>query len=172
MNKLLTTNIIRTLFILVIQLVLLKRIDLTFQGFNYVHLTIYSIIIALLPYKTPKTLVVLIGFTLGLFVDIFYDSLGVHAGATAFIAYARHYVLLLLSPTEGYKTDTLTPSSYGIAWFLSYLGILVFVHLLVLYSYEAFSPVYIKEILLRTIFSFLASLFVLTIGTLIFNPKA
>lgn len=153
-------------------MVLLKRIDLTFQGFNYVHLTIYSLIIALLPFKTPQPLVILIGFILGLFVDIFYDSLGVHAGATTFIAYLRYYILMLLSPTEGYKKDTLTPNSYGVAWFLSYLGLIVFLHLLVLYSLEAFSPVYIKEIVLRTIFSFLASLFVLMIGTLIFNPKA
>lgn len=171
MNKQLSRNIIRALFVLLIQVVLLKRTDLTFQGFNYVHLTIYSIILALLPYKTPPSLVIVVGFGLGLFVDLFYDSLGVHAGAAVLVGYARHYVLQFLSPIEGYKKDALTAYEYGVPWFLSYMAILIFIHLLALYSFEAFSFVYIKEILLRTIFSFLASLFIVMIGMLIFNPK-
>jgi hypothetical protein len=171
MNKIWQRNIIRSIFVLSIQLILLKRIDITFGDFNYIHFSIYPIIIALLPYKTNKTLVVLIGFCLGLFIDVFYDSLGVHAAASTFTAYFRTYLLNLLSPTEGYSKDGLTSYSYGFVWFLSYLGIMLFLHLLLLYGIEAFSFIYIKEILLRTIFSFIASLFLLTVGQLIFNPK-
>lgn len=171
MDKVWQRNIIRAVFILLIQLILLKRIDITFGDFNYIHFTIYPIIIILLPYKINKTLLVLIGFLLGLFVDLFYDSLGVHAFTTTFIAYARIYVLNLISPTEGYGKNSLTSFAYGIPWFLTYMAIILFLHLFVLYSLEAFSFVYLKEIILRTIFSFLASLFLLTVGQLIFNPK-
>ncbi|MBT8231132.1 MAG: hypothetical protein HKO66_16320 [Saprospiraceae bacterium] len=171
MNKVWQRNIIRAIIILLIQLVLLKRIDITFGEFNYIHFTIYPLIIALLPYKMNKTLLVVVGFSLGFFVDLFYDSIGVHAFTTTFIAYMRIYVLNLLSPTEGYGKTGLTSFSYGIPWFLSYIGILLFMHLFLLYSLEAFSFIYIKEILLRTIFSFMASLFLLTVGQLIFNPK-
>lgn len=171
MNELWKKNIIRTLFILAIQLLLLKRIDITFGDFNYIHFTIYPIIIALLPFKTNRTALVVIGFTLGLAVDYFYHSYGVHAAATTFIAYARIYILNLISPREGYSKDGLTSFVHGLPWFITYLGILLFIHLLLLYGLEAFSFVYIKEILLRTIFSFIASLFFLIIGNLIFNPK-
>ncbi len=171
MDKYLKRNIIRAIIILAIQLVLLKRIDITFSGFNYIHFSIYPIIIALLPYKTNKTLVVLLGFILGLFVDIFYDSLGVHAAAATFTAYFRYYILQLIAPAEGYGKDALTSYSYGFVWFVSYLAILLFLHLLLLYSIEAFSFVYFKEIILRTIFSFIGSLFLLILGQLIFNPK-
>jgi hypothetical protein len=171
MDKIWQRNIIRAFFILLVQLVLLKRIDITFGDFNYIHFTIYPLIIALLPYKTNKTLLVLIGFSIGLFVDLFYDSLGVHAFTTTFIAYMRIYVLNLVSPTEGYGKNSLTSYAYGIPWFLTYLSIILLMHLLVLYSIEAFSFVYLKEIILRTIFSFIASLFLLTIVQLIFNPK-
>lgn len=170
-NKLINRNIIRAVFVLAVQLVLLKRIDITFSSFNYIHFTIYPIIIALLPYKSNKTLVVLIGFLLGLCVDIFYDSLGVHAAAATLTAYVRYYILQLLSPSEGYNKDGLTSFSYGFIWFVSYLATLLFIHLLVLYSIEAFSFVYLKEIILRTIFSFVASLFLLLLGQMIFNPK-
>jgi len=171
MDKVWQRNIIRAIFILLIQLVLLKRIDITFGDFNYIHFTIYPLIIALLPYKTNKTLIVLIGFFLGLFVDLFYDSLGVHAFTTTLVAYMRIYILNLISPTEGYGKNSLTSYGYGIPWFLTYLSIILLLHLFVLYSIEAFSFVYLKEIILRTIFSFIASLFLLTIGQLIFNPK-
>ena len=171
MNSLIQRNIIRALFILFIQLVLLKRIDISFDNFNYIHFTIYPLIIALLPYKTLNTLVVFIGFSLGLFIDLFYDSIGIHAATCTLIAYLRPYILNLLSPTEGYKKDGLTSYVYGIPWFITYIGVLLFIHLTVLYSLEAFSFVYMKEIILRSIFSFIASLFLIVIGQLIFNPK-
>lgn len=171
MSDILSRNITRAIFVLLIQLLLLKRIDISFEDFNYIHFTIYPIIIALFPYKSSKTLVVFLGFLLGLFVDLFYDSLGVHAAACTLVAYLRPYILNIISPPEGYKKDGLTPYNYGIAWSLSYLGIFLFIHLATLYNLEAFSFVYLKEIVLRTVFSFLASLFLITIGQLIFNPK-
>jgi len=171
MNKVLQRNIIRGFFILFIQLVLLKRIDITFGDFNYIHFTIYPLILLLLPFKTSRTLVIGIAFFLGLTVDLFYDSLGVHAAACTLIAYLRIYILNVISPVEGYGKDSLTAYVYGLPWFLTYLGIFLFIHLITLYSIEAFSFVYIKEILLRTIFSFIASMFLISIGQLIFNPK-
>lgn len=171
MSKEWQRNIIRGIFLLLLQLLLLKRIDITFGDFNYIHFTIYGVIIMLLPYSLNKTALVLIGFLLGFFVDIFYDSLGVHAAATTFIAYARTYVLNLTSPTEGYNKGGLTASNYGLPWFLTYLSVMLLIHLVLLYSIEAFSFVYIKEIVFRSVFSFIASFFFIAIGILIFNPK-
>ena len=171
MSKVWQRNIIRGFFILALQLLLLKRIDITFGDFNYIHFSVYSIIIVLLPYQINRSGLVLIGFCLGIVVDIFYDSLGVHAAATTFIAYARFYILNLISPTEGYNKGGLTASNYGLPWFLSFLSIMVLLHLVTLYSIEAFSFVYINEIILRSVFSFIASWSFITIGILIFNPK-
>ena len=164
-------NIIRGLFILALQLLLLKRIDITFGDFNYIHFTVYSIIIVLLPYHMNRMGLVVVGFLLGFMVDIFYDSLGVHAAATTFIAYARFYVLNLIAPPEGYNKGGLTANNYGLPWFLTFLSIMVLMHLVTLYSIEAFSFVYLKEIILRSVFSFIASWSFITIGILIFNPK-
>ena len=171
MNKVWRRNIIRAAMILLVQLLLLKRIDITFGDFNYIHFSIYPIIFALLPYKTNNTAMVPVGFFTGLFIDLFYDSFGVHAAACTFTCYARQYILNLLSPVEGYGKDGLTISRYGLPWFLSYISAVLFLHLLILYGLEAFSLVYIKEILLRTVFSFIASLFAIMLGMLIFNPK-
>ncbi len=171
MNKLVSRNIIRIIFVLLIQLILLKRINLTFGDFNYVHLSIYPVALALLPYKMPRPLLIIAAFAVGFIVDIFYNSLGVHAGACTFVAFFRYYILNFIAPRDGYKKDALTAYEYNITWFLSYMAMFLFLHQFMLYSLEAFSPVYMKEIILRTIFSFIASLFLITIGKLIFNPK-
>ncbi len=171
MNSHIIRNIIRAVFVLFIQLVLLKRINITIGDFNYIHLTVYPIIILLIPYNSPRPLTILIAFLIGLFVDIFYDSLGVHAGACTMVAFARYYILGFVSPTNGYKNPALTAYQYGVSWLLTYSGIFLFIHLFTLYSLEAFSFVYITEIALRTIFSFVASLFLMMVGYLIFNPK-
>ena len=171
MSSLWSRNIIRTIFLLAIQLILLKRVDISFEGFNYIHFTIYPLAIALLPHKLSKTAVVVLGFILGFFVDMFYDSIGIHAASCTLVAYLRPYILNYISPTERYKKEGLTAYAYGLPWFMSYLGIFLFIHLLCFYSIEAFSFVYLKEIVLRTIFSFIASLFLIIIGSLIFNPK-
>lgn len=170
MNKIISRNILRTILVLVVQLLLLKR-NLTLGEFNYLHLTIYPIIIVLLPYDLPRIATIVIGFSLGLFVDFFYDSLGVHAGAMTLVAYLRQYILLWIIPREGYKSNGLTAYNYGIAWFLTYVCMIFIVHLFVLYSLEAFSFVYFKEIFLRTVFSFMGSVFLIMFGSLIFNPK-
>jgi hypothetical protein len=146
-------------------------VDISFEGFNYIHFTIYPLALALLPHQLSKTVVVFLGFLLGFFVDTFYDSIGIHAAACTLVAYLRPYILNYIAPAEGYKKEGLTAYSYGLPWFISYLGIFLFIHLFSVYSIEAFSFVYLKEIMLRTIFSFIASLFLIVIGSLIFNPK-
>ena len=55
MSSLWSRNIIRTIFLLAIQLILLKRVDISFEGFNYIHFTIYPLAIALLPHKLSQT---------------------------------------------------------------------------------------------------------------------
>lgn len=171
MNDIWRRNIIRIIFILSIQVLLLKRVNLTLGDFNYVHLTIYGLIIALLPFGINRSILILGAFFLGLFVDLFYNSLGVHAGATALIAFLRYYLLQALAPREGYKRESLTPYRYGIPWFISFMASMLLIHLLAIYSLEAFSYVYMKEIILRSVFSFIASLFMIMVGMLIFNPK-
>jgi len=171
MNEIWRRNLIRIIFILGIQVLLLKRVNLTLGEFNYVHLTIYGLVIALLPYGLNRSILILIAFLIGLFVDVFYDSVGVHAGGSVLIAFLRYYVLQILSPRDGYKHEGLTPYRYGIPWFLSFIAIMLLIHLTAIYSLEAFSFVYIKEIILRSVFSFLASLFIVMVGIFIFNPR-
>lgn len=161
-------NIIRFIIIALIQVLILRRVTPTGFLFPYMSLFIYPILFLLLPYKTPKILLLFIGLFLGLFLDSFYDTPGVHAAACVATAFIRPIVLEKLTPRGGYNlNNNLVPANYGQQWFLMYASILVATHLALYFSFLLFSPIYILQILLRTVASFLFSmLFIYVYGTL------
>ncbi|MCE2893335.1 MAG: Rod shape-determining protein MreD [Flammeovirgaceae bacterium] len=83
-------------------------------------------------------LLMLIAFLLGISVDIFYNSLGLHTIALVLLAYLRNYWLATITPQGGYDIGTPpTLAANGLQWFLVYTLPLVFVHHLVLFFVEA-----------------------------------
>jgi hypothetical protein len=133
---------------------------------------LYPLFILLLPIKIARSAQLLLAFLLGIAVDMFYDSPGLHAGALVFMAYVRKYILKFLEPVDGYSIEsTPTIRKYGFNWFLIYSSLLMFIHLIVFFSLEAFSFVYFFEIILKTIFSFIFSQIIIIVYVLILNPK-
>ena len=172
MQGLLINNIRRFLIIFLLQVLVLKRINIGWEDFNYIFLIIYPLVILLIPLKISRSLIIVIAFFIGLSVDIFYDTPGLHAASLVFTAFVRKYILKFLEPVEGYSTDsTPTIRKYGFNWFLIYSSILMFIHLFLFFSLEAFSFVYFIDILLKTIFSFMLSQIIIIVYVLILNPK-
>ena len=132
----------------------------------------YPIFIFLLPHKITPVLLVSIGFLLGITIDLFYDSPGVHASACVLTAFLRPLVLKIYEPRGGYKLN-LSPSrkEMGLNNFLFYISTLLVIHLLFYFSMEAFSLVYFGESLLKTIVSFIPSLVFIIIYQYIFDSK-
>ena len=172
MNNAVLTNVWRFLLLVLIQVLILKRIAPDYGLFIYMSVIIYPIFIMLLPIRTPHVLAIALGFLLGITIDFFYDSIGVHASATVFIAFVRPYILSALEPRGGYTVNqSPTKKSLGINWFMIYSGILLFLHLFFYFSVEVFTFVYIGEIILRSVFSFFISMFFVIAYQYILDPK-
>jgi len=172
MNNIVLTNIIRFVVLFLIQALILKRASIGWEGYIYFNLILYPLFIMLLPLRTPKALLVLLGFAMGLAVDIGYSTLGVHASAMVATAYIRSFVINRLEPREGYTINqSPNVSQMGFLWFAKYAGILLFIHLLIYFSVDAFSPVYWQQILQKTIQTFIFSYVILIITVVSFNPK-
>jgi hypothetical protein len=95
---------------------------------------------------------------MGMLTDIFDDTGGLHASALLLAAFARPLVLRVLSPRDGYETGTRPRVMYyGIAWFLKYTLLMVFLHHIVYFYLEVFSFGYffytLLVLILNTIFS-------------------
>ena len=82
-------NLVRFIVLVLIQVLLLNNINLG----GYINPFLYIYFILLFPLDGNKSLLIFLSFLLGLSIDIFEDSGGVHAAASAFIAYIRPFVL-------------------------------------------------------------------------------
>lgn len=148
------SNIIRFVLLAFLQVFIFRQISLGWGGAEYVFILVAPLFIALLPLKTPRPLVVIFAFLFGITVDFFYETLGVHAAAATFVGYGRQFVLAILAPKDGYKVKA-SPDGKDLSqvWWFQYLGLLVTAYALFYFSMEAFTPVYWKQILLKSIFT-------------------
>lgn len=170
MNSLVTKSVIRAVVVILLQGLVFRRIGFRVGDFNFVHLFIYPIIILLLPIRTPRIIQILIAFLVGMLVDSFYGSYGIHTSALLFTTYIRDVVIKFLEPHNGYTvSDSPTLKIMGFSWSLSYMSILMFIHLFFYFSVEAFSYTFIFEIMMNTIFSFIASILLLIVVQNIFR---
>jgi len=171
MNNVVRANLFRFIGLVLIQGLVFRNIGTTWEDFPYLHIVVFPIFILLLPLRTPVPLIILLGFIIGIVVDLFYQSYGVHASAAVFTAFARPGVIKLLEPRGGYNVNfSPTAERFGIAWFMRYSAILMFLHLFFYFSVEAFTFVYFKDIFFKTIISYLVSMTFVIIYQVLFNP--
>src|SRR5688572_1920231 len=134
MSRINIIQIISFFIYLFYQVLILKNIVL----FNTAFCFLYVAYLLFLPVDSNPLLLMLAGFILGLTVDIFYDSLGLHAFACVFVMYMRNYWLSSITPQGGYDVnDTPSIAAHGMQWFLVYTIPLVFIHHSVLFYIEA-----------------------------------
>ncbi len=156
-----------------LQVLVFKRVNFEYGLLSYAHIYVYPLWIMLLPFKIPKPVLLIAGFVMGMSVDFFYDSHGVHASALVFSAYIRDFILRIVEPDIGYDLDQpFNIRRLGILWYISYTTLFLLLHLFFYFSVEVFSFVYFYEIMLRTITSLLFSSFIVFIFVLIINPKS
>ncbi len=135
------------------------------QSIPFTHVFIYVLFILLLPIETPPFLLMLLALVLGLTVDSFSNTYGIHAAASVFVAYVRPGILRLYSPRDGYETTTrIGIRDLGFLWFLKYATSLVFIHHVLLFFLDAFSFKLIHYTLLRILISSFATIIVLILS--------
>jgi len=143
-------NILRFVLLILVQVLIIQNINLT----SYVILLPYVLLIILWPFETNKLLVLFLSFILGVSIDYFYDSSGLHASACTIMGFSRYYVLKYVAPRDGYDVGVKpTVEDMGLAWFLSYAGTLIVIHHFCLFFLEAFSFSEFFRTLLRIILS-------------------
>lgn len=161
-------NIIRFLLLVAVQVLIIKNIELG----RFINPFIYVLFIIVLPFETPKWVLLFCGFVMGITIDMFYDTLGMHAAACVFMAYVRPGILKLFSPRDGYEFGTQPTVQYlGVPWFLSYSGILVFLHHIVLFYLEIFRFSEFFSTFFRVIISTIFTVLLVVISQYLFNRK-
>ena len=165
MNKT-ALQIIRFVVLVLLQVLVINHIRLG----GYVHPYIYLIFIMLLPINIQNWQLLLIGFGLGLSVDLFTGTPGLHAGATTLMAFCRPRIIKLISGTLKFE-NIYEPNLNQLdgMWFLRYVFCMVFVHHFALFLMESFSFHLFGQILLRILLSVPVSMFLIMMILYIFK---
>lgn len=125
-------------FILLILVQVLVLNNVQFSGF--INPFIYIIFILWLPIETPNSLLMFLSFLMGLSIDVFSETLGLHTSAAVFLAFCRPSVLKAIAPRDGYELNQ-KPSmnQLGTSWFVIYALLCTFLHHFFLFFVEVFS---------------------------------
>lgn len=166
MNSAVIFNTIR--FVLLISAQVLVFNNINFLG--YINPFPYVLFILLYPVNGNKSGLLLASFLLGITMDMFCNSGGVHAAASIMLAYMRPtFFKFAFGVSYEYQTikinDRLTPERF------SFITISVITHHFILFLLEIFRLQLILDLILRTIFSTIFTIIICIILIYLFKPS-
>ena len=155
-----------------VQVMLLKQMGQAVSS-TYFNVLLYPLFILFLPLQMAAPYLVLLGFAIGMCVDIFYASPGVHASAGAFSGFARTIIVGAFAPKGGYSPKEPVFSPTHVSWqtFLQGAAVFFFLHLFWYFSVDAFTFVYFGSIFLKTLASWGLTMIFVVLYAAMFNPK-
>ncbi len=166
MNSTVLVNIARFILLLAAQVVIFNN----FKLFGFINPYPYILFIMLFPVNGNRNVLLLSSFFLGIIMDMFDNSGGVHAASCLVLAYLRPVIFKFsFGLSYEYQTvrldDVLTPERF------SFILIAVVLHHLTLFILEIFRLVFFWDVLLRTLLSTLFSILMCIILIYIFKPS-
>lgn len=167
MNSSITLHISRFILLVLLQVLIFNHVN--FIG--YINPYVYILFIVLYPISNNRQLFIFLSFLLGLTVDIFSDSGGIHAAACVTIAYARP-LFLKFSFGTSYEHQTLRISNSEMGQRISYFTTIILLHHIVLFSLEVFNTYNILLIIKKSLFSGIFTLIMCLILTVLFSRSS
>jgi len=166
MNSTVIYNTLRFVLLLAAQITIFNNMNL----FGYVNPFPYILFIMLFPVNGNRYSLLLSSFLLGLTMDMFLNSGGVHATSCLILAYFRPYIFKFsFGLSYEYQTvkinDSLSPERF------SFILISVIIHHFSLFILEIFTFEYFFTIITRTILSTLFTLILSIIIIYLIKPN-
>ena len=93
---LIVQNILRFVLLVLVQVLVLNNI----QFLGYLNPYLYILFILALPVRLRQWIVLLLAFVLGLTIDAFSNTMGLHAFATVFMAFFRLPIIKMFTTIE------------------------------------------------------------------------
>lgn len=132
-------SVIQNIFLFII-LVLIQVLALNnIQFLGFINPYIYILFIISLPVKLKRWVTLLLAFILGLTIDTFSNTLGMHTFATVLIAYFRDGIIRLFTSIEEGSNPVPSFHTFGVGAYIKYVVFMVLIHHTALFMLEAFS---------------------------------
>ena len=147
----------RYVLIMLLQVLLFDQLQL----WGACHPYIYILCLLMMPITLPHNVDMLIGAAVGLIMDVFCNSLGVHMAACILIMFIRPYLLGSIVNDKDRLNEQISLRAIGIEALIKYAVILVVIHHLTVFSLAAWSWLHIGFALLETVVSSIITLTVI-----------
>ncbi len=128
-------NIFRFILLVLTQVLVLNNI----QFLGFINPYIYILFILSLPVLTPRWFSLILAFALGLTIDMFLNTMGMHAFTAVLIAFLRNGVIKLFTSLEEGNNPTPSFHTFGVSAYIKYVVLLVFIQHFILFYLEAFT---------------------------------
>ena len=154
-------------FLLLLQVIVLNNINFLGDINPYLYITF----IFLFPLKENRFSFLFFSFILGLSIDFFSDSGGIHAFATLFIAYIRLFFIRVYFrkiPAD-YPFFNLKSEPFGKVF--NFVVTLTLIHHLIYFSFANFSFQNLSNVFLNTLYASVFTLILFFTGNYIFTKK-
>jgi len=168
MIYILPLNMFRFIALIALQILVLNNVELD----GTINPYVYPLFILLLPFSTPKWLLLILGFATGLVVDVFSNSIGMHASALTLLAFLRPVVIRVLTPRGGYEMlDSPSIKHLGFQWVFAYTSILILAHHFLYFAIEVASGAGLGYFILKFIITSVISLLIIFLLQFLFQSK-
>jgi rod shape-determining protein MreD len=166
MNSSLLLNIFRFIILIALQVLVFNNIKL----FGYLDPFPYVLFIILYPVNSNRSLFLLMSFLLGLSLDMFGDTGGIHATACLILAYIRPQ-LFKFSFGLSYEYQTIKIAEKISYDRISFIVLSVFVHHFLIYMLELLRFGLILDIFLRTLLNTIFTTIVCILTIYLIKPN-
>ena len=156
--------VLQFIVLILLQVLVVDQISLGYAS-QFIIPSVYFLFVLMLPLTVSNGALMLVAFFIGMMVDVFKSTPGMHASTMVLLGYFRPYLLKFIEPREGF--DVLkTPSIYSMrkSVYLGYLSLASIVFHLWYFTLEVmrFSDFHI--ILLKTLCSSIISVLLIILA--------
>ncbi|MDR3261083.1 MAG: rod shape-determining protein MreD [Tannerella sp.] len=163
MIKFIIKIVVGFVFFVLLQVWVLNDIHL----FKIVEPFLYIYVIVKFPVRMTRVQILLVSFLLGLVIDMFSNTLGMHAAACSLIGFLRNPLMGAYVDKDVMEGATPSYRTFGTGAFMRYTVTLVIIHHVVLFLIESislFDPVFLllrifASIILTTLCIFVVEAF-------------
>jgi len=152
-----TKQIIRYVLVMLLQVLLFNQLQL----WGACHPYIYVLCLLMLPTTLPHIADLFIGALVGVVMDVFCNSLGIHMAACVLLMYIRPYLLGLIVNDKDRLNEQISLRALGTGAFIQYVIYTVLIHHWTVFLLAAWSWSHIGFVLLETAVSSLVTILVI-----------
>lgn len=166
MNSSLILNIFRFIILIALQVLVFNNIKL----FGYLDPFPYVLFIILYPVNSNRSLFIFMSFLLGLTLDMFGDTGGIHAIACLLLAYIRPSIFKF-SFGLSYEYQTIKIAEKISYERISFIVLSVFIHHFLIYMLELLRFGLILDIFLRTLLNTIFTTIICVLTIYLIKPS-